>query len=384
MDNLIPLTTPFIVGPVPQALADIPAPARGVYHFDAVINGGLTGGTSVTVTYMLAYTDAQTGEDIEDEVELFRELHADGNAIRQDIDLTDETKRYTRLALTITDFSGTVRADSLSLTWEDPDAQPEGDLARVLEFTTDLAEALPQKQLQGLAYQGEQMAHVFVISAMRRGRPVELTGSVLCLFKRADHVTVAVAGLIQDGKAVVRLSGTCYEAYGRAELAIDVTSAGETVTVFAAVTSVTRTTTQSLIDGGDVITLPALQAEYEHMQIAAADAEAATDETRAATEAANAATEAATSAAERAEAISDQLDDVGVDVTMLPISAAPTAEVTQTDDHTQISLGIPYNSLAYATFEVESATMDLYMIEPENFADVGFALDDGDLYLEVE
>lgn len=382
-DNLITLTTPFIVGPVPQALADIASPARGVYHFNAVFNGGLTGGTSVTVTYVLYYREVATGAELEDEVELFRALHADGNAIRQDIDLTDETKRFTRLSLSITDFSGAVRADSLSLTWEDPDA-PADTQARVLEFTTDLSEALPQKQLTGLAYQGEQLAHVFKISATRKGRPVALSGSVLCLFKRADHVTVAVAGLIQDGVAVVKLSGTCYQAYGRAELTITVTGNGETVAVFSAVTSVTRTTTQSLIDGGDVITLQALQAEFEHMQIAAADTEAATDESREATEAANAATQAATSAAERAEAISDQLDDVGVDVTMLPISAEPTAEVTQTADHTQISLGIPYNSLAYSTFEVESATMDLYMIEPENFSDVGFALDGGDLYLEVD
>lgn len=164
-------------------------------------------------------------------------------------------------------------------------------MQRIITRTVPVNGMLFSEHLPGMAYQGEQNAHRFVIHAVDDSAPVTLSGSVLAEFVRADGITVPVTGSIADGAAVVTLSGDCYGAIGRAELTIFVTASGATTAVYHAVTSVTRTRTDAVADQPGLIDLPALQARFEDMGEAISDAEAAAVAANAAAAAANEAAE---------------------------------------------------------------------------------------------
>lgn len=148
-------------------------------------------------------------------------------------------------------------------------------MQRIITRTVPVNGMLFSEHLPGMAYQGEQLAHRFVIHAVDDSAPVALSGSVLAEFVRADGITVPVTGSIADDAAVVTLSGDCYGAIGRAELTIFVTASGATTAVYHAVTSVTRTRTDAVADQPGLIDLPALQAQFEEMGEAVEDAEEA-------------------------------------------------------------------------------------------------------------
>ena len=149
-------------------------------------------------------------------------------------------------------------------------------MARIIERTVSLDALAWRESLPGMAYQGEQNAHQFIVHCTQGGQPVALTGAVLLKFLRPDGVTVDVPGAIADGAATVTLSGNCYEVMGRAELTIFVTQDGATVAVYSANAAVIRTSGDQEIAGGDIIDLPALQARFEDMADAIEDCEAAT------------------------------------------------------------------------------------------------------------
>ena len=92
---------------------------------------------------------------------------------------------------------------------------------------------------------------------------------------------------------------------------------------------------------------------------------------------------AANTAAGNANAAANRLSGVELDVTMLPPSAEPTADVTQTDTKTTFVLGIPASNLAYATFEVDTDTMELLMHSPDGFSDISFGLNNGELEVSI-
>ena len=159
------------------------------------------------------------------------------------------------------------------------------DFFRTIERTVTLDGTAWRESLPGMAYQGEQNAHRLIIRCVRDGAPLALTGPVLLKFLRADGVTVDVPGGIEDGAAIVTLPGSCYEVMGRAELTLFVTQDGATVALYAASAAVIRTRGEQEISGGDIIDLPALQAEYENMRAAVAAANAAADTASAAADA---------------------------------------------------------------------------------------------------
>lgn len=182
-------------------------------------------------------------------------------------------------------------------------------MQRIITRTVPVNGMLFSEHLPGMAYQGEQNAHRFVIHAVDDSAPVTLSGSVLAEFVRADGITVPVTGSIADGAAVVTLSGDCYVAIGRAELTIFVTASGATTAVYHAVTSVTRTRTDAVADQHGLIDLPALQARFEDMGEAISDAEAAAVAANQAAAAANAAAEAVSGdVAELKSAIPEKVD----------------------------------------------------------------------------
>lgn len=139
------------------------------------------------------------------------------------------------------------------------------------------------ENLPGIMFSGECRAHVFRISGKNTdGSAMALSGSVLAKVLRADNVTVDVSGTVTGGVASVTLARDCYNVPGRLSIVIFLSDGTNTVTIYAAVVNVYRSSSGVEIDSGvDVPTLTELLAKIEACEEA---------------------TEAANNAAENAEA----------------------------------------------------------------------------------
>lgn len=135
------------------------------------------------------------------------------------------------------------------------------------------------ENLTGTAFSGENGAHTFKIRGVDAdGQPVAISGSVLAKVLRADNVTVDVAGSVVDGVAEVTMVGDCYHVPGRASIVIFLSDGTNTVTLYAAVFNVYRSTSGNEIDSGvNIPSLAELLAQIERMETATAAAEAATN-----------------------------------------------------------------------------------------------------------
>ena len=127
------------------------------------------------------------------------------------------------------------------------------ELTRVIRRTVSLDGLARPESLPGLAYQGEQNAHRFIVRGVSNGEAVALAGDVLLRFLRSDGVTVDVPGAIEDGAAVVTLSGNCYQVMGRAELTLFVADDNASVAIYAANATVIHTSGAAEVPGGDTI-----------------------------------------------------------------------------------------------------------------------------------
>lgn len=87
-------------------------------------------------------------------------------------------------------------------------------------------------------------------------------------------------------------------------------------------------------------------------------------------------TDSAIDATEAAEDITNKLLNAQATIDMLDPGDDPVATVTQTNTSTLFAFQIPKSDVAYATFEVNQSDGCLYMNNPENFADIDFALND--------
>lgn len=100
------------------------------------------------------------------------------------------------------------------------------------------------EDLRGSAFQAEDGGHTFLISGVdENGDTIPFTGSVGAVFLRADGTDVAITGIIANGIASVTLTDECYDVPGRFGLTIYVTDSPQKVAVYAAVGSVSRTST---------------------------------------------------------------------------------------------------------------------------------------------
>lgn len=133
--------------------------------------------------------------------------------------------------------------------------------------------------LTGTAFSGENGAHTFRITGKdAEGQPVAVSGTVLAKILRADNITVDVSGSVVDGVAEVTLVGDCYNVPGRTSLVIFLSDGTNTVTLYAAIFNVFRSTSGEEIDSGvSIPTLTELLAQIERMEAATAAAEAATN-----------------------------------------------------------------------------------------------------------
>lgn len=129
-----------------------------------------------------------------------------------------------------------------------------------------IAETLPES-----LFDGEQTAHKFIISAVRGGEPLTLSGAVSATFLNANDAVVALSGSIESGAAAVTLSNACYDLSGRFTLAISVAGA----VIYKATGRIVRRDSGTAYDPDDELTVAALSDEIAEMRSATDDANSA-------------------------------------------------------------------------------------------------------------
>lgn len=243
----------------------------------------------------------------------------------------------------------------------------------------------PQVWPEALMATGDNLAHTWEITIRDNGQPANLAGAaVAAYFNRGDNVAVRVPGSVAGNVAAVTMTQECYAIEGPLVGIFRVTLKGMTLTASILRFVVGKGPCDAIVDPGKVVPdLDDLLAQIERMEAGTAAANAATTAANNAAANANSKATAANTAAGRANTAADRLSGVDLKVTMLPPSSDPTAEVTQTATQTTFKLGIPTSNLAYATFEVETNTMELLMHSPDGFDDITFQLNNGVLEVSV-
>ena len=110
--------------------------------------------------------------------------------------------------------------------------------------------------LKGSAFTLENGAHQFVVTCVRGGEPVALTGTVSGKFIRANGSTILCGGSISDGKAVVTLNQDCYNIPGRFKLSIINTTDNDSSVIYSCVGEVQRSQEGTVTDTGTVVPTP--------------------------------------------------------------------------------------------------------------------------------
>jgi len=114
------------------------------------------------------------------------------------------------------------------------------------------------EDLKGMTFQAESGGHTFQISGVDdAGNTVELSGSVAGVFLRPDNTDVAITGSASGGVVSVTLPANCYDVPGRFGLTIFVTANGQKTAVYAAMGTVSRTSSGTVSPGttADVVDL---------------------------------------------------------------------------------------------------------------------------------
>ena len=145
---------------------------------------------------------------------------------------------------------------------------------------------------------GDKEGHTFRISIIDKQGNVDLAGSSVTGWfipndqGLIDDLSVPLTGFVEGNKAILALPAEAYLEVGRFSLVIKLNHDGDISTIFWGTGNVSRSSTDSYVDVGDVIpSLEELLAQIDKM-------ESATNATKEATERANAATERANTAAE--------------------------------------------------------------------------------------
>lgn len=150
-----------------------------------------------------------------------------------------------------------------------------------IKRTTALEGPITPEALPGALFNGENLAHKFVIRCTRNGADFVVTGTVTGRFMRADGSTILITGAADGGKATASLPQDCYNVTGRFSMVLYVTQDSETTTVYAATGNIQRTQSDRMIDSGNAIpTIDDLLAAIDDMETATAAAEDVVNELR--------------------------------------------------------------------------------------------------------
>ena len=137
-------------------------------------------------------------------------------------------------------------------------------ISRVIKKTVDLDAVQKVDQLEGPLYQLEESGHTFEITCMSGGTAAAVSGTVSGRFLRADGVTQLISGTLSGNVVSITLTQNCYNVPGRFGLVVYVTGSDVSTAIYCAVGSVYRSTSDTVVDSGDIIPTPEqLQAMIE-------------------------------------------------------------------------------------------------------------------------
>lgn len=149
------------------------------------------------------------------------------------------------------------------------------DIVNVLPYHVDLDAPIAKTHIGTLFATDDSLAHRFVLTIAHGGEAVDLTGkTVLAYFVRwKDQCTIYLDGAVEDGKAVVALTESCYAQPGKFVLTIKIVDGDVRTAVFCGEGGVTRSETGSFEDDEKIIyDVPTLMAQIDAMEAATAAA----------------------------------------------------------------------------------------------------------------
>ena len=214
----------------------------------------------------------------------------------------------------------------------------------VFAYTRDLEKPLAMTPLRHALVSGDEMGDRFDIAVLRGGQPAQMTGAgVTAYFIRcADGATVVVNGTASGNTVSVTLPESCYALPGRFTLTVKVSMGGVRHAVFACEGAVLRSSTDTLIDPGQMIpSLDDLLSQIARIEAAVGAAQTAASGANAAAAGANTAAGRANTAAAAIEGADAFIRGMDAEAHTLPGESAPTAVVTDVDGHAHLQLGIP-------------------------------------------
>lgn len=143
-------------------------------------------------------------------------------------------------------------------------------------ITSDLKKGAAVQNLSGAVFSADSLGNRFGVHVLDGGSPAQLTGQVMGYLIRADGATVAVEGELNGHDASLVLPAAAYAVPGSLDVVIQVISGPVKTTVGAWRVYVQRSTTDSMIDPGELIpNLSDLLAQISAMEAATAAATAA-------------------------------------------------------------------------------------------------------------
>lgn len=118
---------------------------------------------------------------------------------------------------------------------------------------TDLTQPVIVQRLEGNLFSGDNGGNLIGVSVTNGEQPATLEGQCYGYFIRDDGFTVVIDGAVADNTAYVILPASCYVVVGQFSLVIKV----GTVAIGAVTGTVYRTTTDAVVDPGEVV--PSIQ-----------------------------------------------------------------------------------------------------------------------------
>lgn len=133
----------------------------------------------------------------------------------------------------------------------------------------DLKKPVRIQYLSGNLFSQDNMGNLIGVNVTDDGAPATLGGSVSANVIRADGATVAVdSGVLSGNRASVTLPQAAYAVPGVITVVIKITSGTDVTTLAAVVTTVYRSSTDTVVDPGTII--PSIQALISQIETAVA------------------------------------------------------------------------------------------------------------------
>lgn len=153
------------------------------------------------------------------------------------------------------------------------------DVTAVLEYDVDLERGYERRPLPVDFGSGDDLAHMIIVTAHRGKTEVDLAGiEVLAYINRADNATVLLTGTVENGKALIHLTESCYAINGRVWIVVKFSDGDTRSTVLWLEGNINRTSNGAVVDPEELIpSIDELLVQIKVIEDAVERAEAAAD-----------------------------------------------------------------------------------------------------------